>query len=90
MRGKVNSATRKCVMKGVKKMPCINLKGEMAKNNITIEEMAKFLNIHRNSVSNKLNGDSAFSIDEAFKIQKKYFPKLSMDYLFSTEQEGDE
>lgn len=66
-------------------MPCINLKGEMAKK-YHIEEVAKFLNIHRNSVSNKLNGDSAFSIDEAFKIQEKYFPKLSMDYLFKTEE----
>lgn len=39
-------------------MPCVNLKGEMAKKDITIEEVSKLLKIHRNSVANKLNGDS--------------------------------
>ena len=66
-------------------MPCINLKGEMAKNNITIEEVSKLLKIHRNSVANKLNGDSSFTVDEAFKIQSAYFPKMSVAYLFSKE-----
>ena len=71
-------------------MPCKNLKGEMARENITIEEISKLLGIHRNSVANKLNGDSAFTIDEAFKIQETYFPKLSLSYLFSTEQKEGE
>ena len=51
-------------------MPCNNLKGEMAKKNVTIEEIAECLNVHRNSVANKINGRSKFSISEAFKIQK--------------------
>ena len=55
-------------------MPCNNLKGEMAKKNVTIEEIAECLNVHRNSVANKINGRSKFSISEAFKIQKKFFP----------------
>ena len=69
-------------------MPCKNLKGEMAKENITIEEISKLLSIHRNSVANKLNGDSAFTIEEALKIQTRYFPKLSLAYLFSTETQA--
>lgn len=69
-------------------MPCINLKGEMAKKDITIEEVSKLLGIHRNSVANKINGDSSFSIDEAFKIHKNYFPNLSMEYLFKTEDKN--
>ena len=36
-------------------MPYKILKGEMAKKDITIEEIAELLNIHRNSVSNKIN-----------------------------------
>lgn len=68
-------------------MPCINLKGELAKKDITIEEVAKLLGIHRNSVANKINGDSSFTIEEAFKIHRKYFPKLSLEYLFK--KEGD-
>ena len=63
-------------------MVCANLKGELAKNDITIEEVSKLLGIHRNSVANKINGDSSFTIDEAFKIQKEYFPTLSLEYLF--------
>lgn len=66
-------------------MQCTNLKGEIAKNDITIEEISKLLGIHRNSVANKINGDSAFTIDEAFAIQRNYFPKLSLDYLFKRE-----
>lgn len=66
-------------------MPYLNLKGELAKKSITNEEVSKLLNIHRNSVANKLNGDSSFSIEEAFAIHDTYFPNLSMDYLFSTE-----
>lgn len=63
-------------------MPCINLKGEMAKKGVSIEELAKLLNIHRNSVANKLNGDTPFTIDEAFKIHEAYFPQLSLNFLF--------
>ena len=64
-------------------MPCNNLKGEMAKKNVTIEEIAECLNVHRNSVANKINGRSKFSISEAFKIQKNFFPELEVEYLFA-------
>lgn len=66
-------------------MPCVNLKAEMAKKDITIEEISKLLGIHRNSVANKINGDSSFSVEEAFKIQEQYFPKLALNYLFKKE-----
>ena len=39
-----------------------NLRAEMARKNITIEEIAKEIGVHRNSVSNKINGPSSFSI----------------------------
>lgn len=67
-------------------MPCINLKGEMAKKGVTIEEVSKLLGIHRNSVANKLNGDSSFTIEEAFKVHDVYFPQMSLNYLFETEE----
>lgn len=66
-------------------MPCSNLKGEMAKKGITIEAISKLLGIHRNSVANKINGDSSFSIDEAIAIQRNFFPKLTLRYLFEKE-----
>ena len=71
-------------------MACANLRGEMARKGITIEELARFLGIHRNSVSNKINGETPFSVDEPFEIQKKYFSKLSLEYLFKKENESDE
>lgn len=63
-------------------MQCLNLKGEMAKRNIKVEDIANELKIHRNSASNKINGDTSFSIEEAVKIKDTYFPDLSLKYLF--------
>lgn len=62
-----------------------NLKMELFKKNITLEEIAKYLNIHRNSVSNKINGHNSFSIEEASKLQQRYFPTMKMEYLFKKE-----
>ena len=66
-------------------MPYLNLKGEMAKRKVSIEAMAELLEMHRNSVSNKINGPSSFSIEESIKIRDAFFPKMELDYLFSTE-----
>ena len=68
-------------------MSCINLRVEMLKNKITIEELAEFLNIHRNSVSNKLNGNTSFTTEEAMAIQEKYFPDKELKYLFRKTEE---
>lgn len=64
-----------------------NLKAEMGRKNITIEEIAKEIGVHRNSASNKINGSSSFSIEEAMKIKGKFFPDLEYKYLFQTESE---
>ena len=69
-------------------MGYLNLKGEMAKRNVTIESISELLGIHRNSVANKVNGRSRFSVDEAFMIQKAFFPDLETDYLFATEEQA--
>lgn len=55
--------------------------GEMAKRDITIEEMSKHLDLHRNTISYKLRVGS-FSIEEADKIQKEYFPDIPLKILF--------
>lgn len=49
------------------------LKREMAKKRIKVEDMANVLRIHRNSASNKINGDTSFSIDEAVKVKEAFF-----------------
>ena len=65
-----------------------NLKAELARSGISMEEVFKMLGIHRNSVANKLNGETSFTVEEAFKIHDRYFPKLSIDYLFAAEEDG--
>lgn len=59
----------------------------MAKRKVTIENIATLLGIHRNSVANKLDGKSSFSIEQAVLIQKTYFPDLELKYLFTTEEQ---
>lgn len=67
----------------------VNLRSEMYKRRITIERIAEFLGIHRNSVSNKLEGNTEFSIEEAFKIRDEFFDDLGMDYLFKSDNSSD-
>ena len=69
----------------VKELEYLTLRGEMAKRKISIENIASLLGIHRNSVANKLNGESSFSIEQAVLIQEAYFPDLSLRFLFATE-----
>lgn len=60
----------------------LNLKNEMDRNFIPIEKVAEVLGIHRNSASNKINGDSKFSVDEAFRLRDMLFPYADVQYLF--------
>ena len=66
-------------------MALINLKKEMAGADVSIEAIAAELRVHRNTVANKIDGSSKFTIDEAFKIQGKFFPRLGLAYLFKDE-----
>ena len=56
----------------------------MARQNISIENMADVLRIHRNSVANKLYKGS-FSIEEAFRIKNSFFREFDLNYLFTRE-----
>lgn len=59
-----------------------NLRAEMGRCNITSESLSRLLGIHRNSVYNKLNGQSSFSIEEAIQIKNTFFPEYEYSYLF--------
>ncbi len=59
-----------------------NLKLELTKNGITQKSVAEFLGIHENSVSNKLSGDSSFTVEEAFSIKEHFSPSCDLQYLF--------
>lgn len=59
-----------------------NLKALMAQKGITIEALARVLNVHVNTVRNKLEGESEFSIGQAQIISEAIFPEYTMKYLF--------
>lgn len=63
------------------------IKKAMQNKGITIEAVAAVLKIHRNSASNKINGETAFTVDEAFKLKALLFPEFDADYLFSDEED---
>lgn len=60
-----------------------NLRNEMTKNKITQIAIAKFLGISANSLNMKIMGKTEFTMEEAQRIQKKFFPNLTLDFLFN-------
>lgn len=61
-----------------------NLRAEMARNDVTIGEMAEALGVRYATVSDKLNGKSRFYYDEASKIKRHFFPSCQLEYLFES------
>ena len=62
-----------------------NLRAEMARKNIKPTDISSALNITYDSTLNKLNGKTDFTRTEIFKIRDAFFPDLTLDYLFKTE-----
>lgn len=59
-----------------------NLEEALNKKGITRETVAALLNIHRNTLKNKLDGESDFTVPEAFSIKRNLLPEYDLDYLF--------
>lgn len=59
-----------------------NLRAAMAAKRVSIEASASLLGIHRNTFTNRLNGDSSFTIEEALKLKSDLFPEYDIGYLF--------
>lgn len=64
-----------------------NLKAEMARRDITIGSIADFLEVRLGTVSDKINGRSKFYFQEARRIRDKFFPDLSLEYLFQLDDD---
>jgi predicted transcriptional regulator len=62
-----------------------NLNAELARNNMTIKDLAAKTNIKYESLKNKLSGVTEFKRSEMISI-KKEFPQCTLDYLFATEE----
>jgi hypothetical protein len=63
-----------------------NLEAEMVREGIKRKDISKLLKVRYATVVQKLNGRYKFNLDEAFKIKEQYFPKLSIEYLFETDE----
>lgn len=60
----------------------LNLKKEMERNGVTIDDISKYLELHRNTVSNKINGITPLSVEEGIKIRNAFFEYADFQYLF--------
>lgn len=64
-----------------------NLEAEMAREGVMRKDLAELLNVRYATIIDKLKGRFNFTLDEAFKIRNEYFPHLSFEYLFETEEQ---
>lgn len=68
----------------------MEIKRAMEAKKIGVDALAGLLNVHRNTAANKLNGDTPFTFEEAYKIKRSLFPEYDLDYLFSPEPQDDD
>lgn len=65
-----------------------NLKTELRKRNITVQQYADFLGVCKKTVSNKLSGSTKFTYPEMQKTCKKLIRGCAMEYLFADDGEN--
>ncbi|MBK0348934.1 helix-turn-helix transcriptional regulator [Aerococcaceae bacterium zg-ZJ1578] len=60
-----------------------NLENARNHKNISLSQMAAAIGISRyQTISDKINGVSKFSFDEAVKLRKTFFPEYDLEFLF--------
>ena len=64
-----------------------NLRAEMSRRNIGVVEMARSLGWNRDTLARKLSRQSKINLDEAFLIQRTFFPELDVKYLFTEDKQ---
>lgn len=55
-----------------------NLRAEMARNGITMVDIAKFLGVRYATVNDKVNGKYRFYFNEALKIKRHFFRSATL------------
>lgn len=64
-------------------MLVLNLKAEMLRHQISQKTIQEFLGCSESTLRKKLNGYSQFTMREAVAIRNKFFPDMTIDYLFA-------
>ena len=66
-----------------------NLEGELRRERITRARLAEDMELSVSTVSRKLTECGRLKYCEARKIRDLYFPHLSLDYLFATDDQQE-
>ena len=61
----------------------MNLKAEMARNNITTDMVMRSIGRSDKTTRDKINGKSGFLLSEAVKVRDELFPGMDIEYLFA-------
>lgn len=60
-----------------------NLKAEMARYNISIEDLAKVIGVSVSGIYYRLSSENKLKLFECKKIRNELFPDMKLDYLFA-------
>lgn len=61
----------------------LNLKAEMARKRLTVEDLVRVTGLSATTIRNKIAGRTVFTVPEAIKVQQELFPEMDLQYLFS-------
>ena len=64
-----------------------NLEAEMTRKGIKKKHIAALLDITKDTLTNKLQGKSDFTVSEASKIRDTHFEEMTFEYLFKKLEE---
>lgn len=65
-----------------------NLSAEMNRYGVRNVDIQSVLHCSDKTVTNKLNGVTEFSVNEAMKIRDTFFPSLRIEYLFASDAQA--
>lgn len=61
----------------------LNIDKARKEKGVAIVDMADFLGVRAQTISDKINGTYDFKFTEALSLQRKFFPEYDLEYLFS-------
>lgn len=64
-----------------------NLNAEMSRKKIEQKDLAKCISKGQDAISLKMNGKRCWLLDEVKAIRNTFFPNLTIEYLFKTQEE---
>jgi len=65
-----------------------SLRAEMARYGVKTKDIAELLKLNRKTAERKLAGSAYVTNVEMWKIRDGFFPGKTIDYLFSTNENG--